>query len=181
MMCCNINVHLPFNSEFVEINFRSLIYSSTVCRMQVTFMNSDHEARHKTLKSLQYKFLLDTRRSLRSIEVVYVKWCIFFSTCIEHLLCQLIKSRNLLEDDVNEIRDIESKTWKKFFFQRVIDLISVLECVCEAARVKESRRLLVWECEWWTKWRRCYSWECANEIENSISDIEVRCLSDNKS
>lgn len=184
MICCNINVHLSFSSEFVKIDFRPLIYSSTMCRMQVTFINSDHEARHKTLKSLQYKFLLDTRRSLRSIEAVYVEWCIFFLTCIEHLLCQLIKSRDLLEDDVNEIRNIELKTWKKFFFQCVIDLISVLKCVCEIARVEESRNLLKQWCKWWLKWERnCrlqYKFCACDEIEYSCSYLCIFCLCENK-
>ena len=115
--------------------------------MQAMFMNPDHEARHKSLKPLQYKFFLGTRRPLRPTEAVYVEWCIFFLTCIEHLLCQLIKSRDLLEDGVDEVRDIESKAWKEFFFQCVIDLISVLECVCEIARVEELRGLLKRGCE----------------------------------
>ncbi len=43
---------------------------------------------------------------------------------------------------MDEIRDIDSEAWKELFFQGVIDLVPVLRCICEAARVEGPRRLL---------------------------------------
>lgn len=46
------------------------------------------------------------------------------------------------EDGGDEVRDIDSKGWEEFFSQRMINLLPVLGCVCEAARVEGPRRLL---------------------------------------
>ena len=52
------------------------------------------------------------------------------------------------ENSGDEVKDIDSKGWEKFFSRHIIDLLSVLECVCEAARVERSRRLLERGCQW---------------------------------
>ncbi len=51
------------------------------------------------------------------------------------------------EDRVGEVWNIDSKAWKEFLFQRIIDLLSMFRGVFEAARVEGPRRLLKRRCK----------------------------------
>lgn len=48
---------------------------------------------------------------------------------------------------MDEVRDVESEAGKEFVFQRIIHLLPMLKCFCEAARVEVLRRLLERRCQ----------------------------------
>jgi len=96
------------------------------------------------------------------------------------------------EDRVDEVWNIDSKARKEFLFQRIIDLLSVFGGVFEAARVEGPRCLLKRRCKRGARWWRCcwlWYWSCgmgylgsrAYDVENSVPDIKIRCIFDDKS
>jgi len=143
MACRDTNVHLPFNLRSIEIDDRPLVYLPARCRVRASIVDPHDKTLREVLKPLEHQFIHCVGRPLRPTEALFVKRCFPILTFIEHLFCQLIELRDLFEDDEDEVRDIESEAKQKFFFQWSIDLVPVLGCVCEAARVKGPRRLLV--------------------------------------
>jgi len=89
-----------------------------------------------------YKVVLFAWRSLHITRTMYVERCISLLTYVEHLLCQLIEARDLSENSVDEVKDVKSEAGQQVFFQRIVYLLPMLGCVCEAARVEGPRRLL---------------------------------------
>lgn len=153
----NINIHLSFDEKFIQIDAEFLIDLLMRCNIHITFINSCHEAPYKILKQFQYEFFLNTSRSSESFTVFLVLQCIFFLIQIKNNLYQFVKSWNMFKDCINEVWNINSKTWKKFLFQCIIDLLFEFECVFKVAHVEESRCLLKQWCKEETRWwRSCW-------------------------
>lgn len=73
---------------------------------------------------------------------MYVERCISLLTCVGHPFCQVIEARDLSQNGVNEVRDVKSEAGQQYFSQRIVHLLPLLGCVCEAARVEGLRSLL---------------------------------------
>ena len=106
-----------------------------------------YETLHEIVQPIQDEIFLGTYRPLSPTTAFGVKPGISLLISTERQLCQLVESRDMAEDGGDEVRDFDSKVWEEFFSQRIIDLPPVLGCVCEAARVERSRRLLKRECK----------------------------------
>jgi len=141
------NVHLPFIGGSIQIDAGSLVDPPVRCNMHATFVNPRRETLHKVLKPFQYEFFLGTPRPTGPPTAFLVLRYISFLTQIKNSLCQFVESWDMSEDRVGEVWNIDSKAWKEFLFQRIIDLLSMFRGVFEAARVEGPRRLLKRRCK----------------------------------
>ena len=104
--------------------------------MHATFGDPCRETFHELLHLFQDEVLFGSRRPPSPTAALSIEPGIFLLTTIEHRLCHIVELRDMSEHGGNEVRDIDSKGWEEFFSQHIIDLLPMLGCVCEAARVK---------------------------------------------
>lgn len=147
MTCHNTDVHFPVDGGSIKVGAWSFVDLPGSSRMHATFGDPRRETFHKLLQPFHDEVLLGARRPLGPTTTFCVEPGILLLTSIENRLYKLVESGDMSENGGDKVRDIDPKGWEEFFSQHIIDLLSVLGCVCKAARVEGPRRLLERGCK----------------------------------